>query len=139
MQIIIRIIGVVGAMLMLGGVAFGQIGSGGLRANDTSTAEPARMHDPGVTPNIMVDGQNPEGAPARQSFMAWKDAVALGRRRAAADTSPIPLGDVARMYRTPKPYWNGAVWSCPVGLSVYVSEREAMAGLDGVHCVAGRP
>ena len=73
--------------------------SAGLRANDTSTAEPARMHDPGVTPNLMVDGQNPEGAPAKQSFLPWPDAVALGRIQYRDRHTPVPLGDVAREYR----------------------------------------
>ena len=76
--------------------------SSGLRANDTSTAEPARMHDPGVTPNLMVDGQNPEGAPAKQSFMSWQDACALGRKHYAEQHTPESLGDIARRYRDEK-------------------------------------
>lgn len=135
MRTAIRIASVIGAMLMLGGVAFGQIGSGGLRANDTSTAEPARMHDPGVTPNIMVDGQNPEGAPARQSFMSWQDACALGRKHYAQQHQPESLGDVARRYRKPVVKFENGRYSCPQGWDVNGSEPEALGGdSDYVHC-----
>jgi hypothetical protein len=57
-----------------------QLGGGGLRANDNSSAEPARMHDPGVNREFMVDGQNPEGAPASPRAAEKPPDLSVGRK-----------------------------------------------------------
>lgn len=105
MRTIIKLGLFVGAML-IATAAFGQgsiASTGGLGGDITPTGH-SEVHMLSVHPTEfpLVDGQNSEGAPARQNYMPWKNAVALGLVRYHEEHDTESLGDVARRYRLAK-------------------------------------
>lgn len=64
----------------------------------------ARMHDPGVTPDVMVvaSGTSDSYASVGPRFLPWAEAVALGKERRQELHYPPSLGEVARRYREEK-------------------------------------
>lgn len=97
MRFLIRVASLVG-FLLFASTAWGQ-----LQGPETgSTGIVARMHDPGVTPNTMVDGQNNGDNVTGNSFVTMAQGIALAKEqeRAAADLRDIAA--VARRYRDAK-------------------------------------
>jgi hypothetical protein len=106
MRYIYRIIGVIGALFFMSGVAFGQgsiSATGGWTGPQGAPAEvDAHMANIPPTPNVMVDGQNDGDNIAGNKFLPWRDAVALGKIQHHELHYPESLGDVARRYRVLK-------------------------------------
>jgi hypothetical protein len=139
MRYIYRIIGVIGALFFMSGVAFGQgsiSATGGWTGPQGAPAEvDAHMANIPPTPNVMVDGQNDGDNIAGNKFLPWRDAVKLGRAHYLAQHAPESLGDVARRYRKPVVTLANGRYSCPEGWDVNGSEPEARGGdSDYVHC-----
>lgn len=110
--------------------------TGGLSASGQATGH-SDVHMLNVPPTqfFLVDGQNPEGAPASQNYLDWNAAVALGKAQYVANHEPETLGAIARRYRKPHAVFAAGKWVCPQGFQPVASEEEQRAGeADFVHC-----